>query len=302
MVMSRFESFIRDLSFLLCEIRLTSHLTEECLKINEYLDTQNIVIDTKDIKFETQSIINLCNYLILEFRDIPKEIKVSLKNISVYYGAILRSEYRDNINGLYVIIDPEFTNDRDPMIIAKAAINGGASVLQLRDKKSDKGNILELAHCLNDLCLSNGVELIINDHADIAFAVKCFGLHVGQTDLSVEASRDVLSPHQHIGRSNREFDQLENSQKLDIDHLAFGPVFGTSTKAIIREPQGIERLKEAYGIANLPLVAIGGINQENISSVAAIGIKSICVTSAVGTANDPERACSELVKAMKLEN
>ena len=185
-------------------------------------------------------------------------------------------------------------------MIAQGAVSGGAKILQLRDKNSDKGLILELAHKLQELCKNSDTVLIINDHADIAKAVQCFGLHVGQTDLSVEASRSVLNINQHIGRSNRELDQLEESQSMDIDHVAFGPMFSTRTKVIDREPQGIERLQAAREISSKPLVAIGGINIDNIEMVMACSPDAICVTGAVGLAENPEKAARALSKCIEV--
>ena len=214
-------------------------------------------------------------------------------------GAQLRQEQADRIRGLYVIIDPQVTGGRDPLAIAEAALQGGARMLQLRDKLRDKGQSLPLALDLQRLCEAHDALLIINDHLDLAAAVGSGGAHVGQTDLPVAEARKVLAPHQVLGRSNREFDQLAQSAEMGADHLAFGPIYMTDTKSIVRNPQGPERLRQARAVSDLPLVAIGGINAQNVGPVIDAGADAVCVTAAVGAAPDPEAAANQLVEAIR---
>ena len=223
----------------------------------------------------------------------------ALTSLAGELGAALRRQQAHRVRGLYVIIDPQVTGGRPPLEVAAAAVRGGAKMLQLRDKLRDKGESLPLAQDLQDLCAANDVLLIINDHLDLAAAVGSGGAHVGQTDLPVAQARRVLAPHQVLGRSNREFQQLAESQELGADHLAFGPIYQTDTKSIVRNPQGPERLKQAREVAKAPLVAIGGINAENVGPVVQAGADAICVTAAVGAAPEPEAAASQLVQAIQ---
>lgn len=213
-------------------------------------------------------------------------------------GAALRRQQADRIGGLYVIIDPQVTNGRDPMGIARAAVRGGARMLQLRDKLRDKGEVLPLATALQQLCQANSVALIINDHADLAAVVGAAGVHLGQTDLPVAQARRVLSPRQMLGRSNHEIEELVQSQEMGADHVAFGAIYRTGTKGVGRPPQGVEQLRRAREVTKVPLVAIGGINADNVAPVVAAGADAVCVTAAVGTAPDPEAATARLVKAI----
>jgi thiamine-phosphate diphosphorylase len=222
----------------------------------------------------------------------------ALADLSSQLGAALRRQQAHRVRGLYVIIDPQVTGGRAPLDIARAAVAGGARMLQLRDKLRDKGQSLPLAQELARLCQASDVLLIINDHVDLAVAVEAGGVHVGQTDLPVAQARRTLAPHQVLGRSNREFDQLVESQELGADHLAFGPIYTTSTKSTGRQPQGPERLRQARNLTSLPLVAIGGINAENVAPVVEAGADAICVTAAVGAAADPEAAARRLVEAI----
>ncbi|MEC9310017.1 MAG: thiamine phosphate synthase [Chloroflexota bacterium] len=221
-----------------------------------------------------------------------------VNDISIKLGYTLRNRQSYRVKGLYVIIDPEVTSGRNPLQIAQAAVRGGASMLQLRDKLRDKGESLKLAWDLQELCVANDVLLIINDHIDLAVAINSGGVHLGQTDLPVKDARAILKPGQVLGRSNREYDQLSESQDMNVDHVAFGPIYATTTKSTGREPQGSERLKQARALTTLPLVAIGGINVHNLAPVIVAGADAICVTASVGLSDDPERSSNELVEAI----
>ena len=216
-------------------------------------------------------------------------------------GAALRRQQAHRVRGLYVIIDPEVTGGRDPLAIARAAIRGGARMLQLRDKLRDKGEVLPLATELQKLCQANDALLIINDHVDLAASIgpNSVGVHVGQTDLPVANARRILAPQQVLGRSNREISLLVESQEMGADHVAFGAIYPTSTKPGGRGPQGPERVKEARAVTQVPLVCIGGITAENVAPVVEAGADAICVTAAVGLAPEPEAAANSLVEAIR---
>jgi thiamine-phosphate diphosphorylase len=231
--------------------------------------------------------------------ETSQALSQALAVLAAGLGAALRQEQAHRIRGLYVIIDPEVTGGRDPQDIAAAAIRGGARMLQLRDKLRDKGETLLLGIALQQLCQANDVLLIINDQVDLAAAIGSGGVHVGQTDLPVAEARRVLAPHQVVGRSNREFEQLIESQEMGADHVAFGSIYQTSTKSVGRPPQGVERLRQAREVSKVPLVAIGGINAENVAPVVEAGADAVCVTAAVGAAPDPEAAAHGLVEAIR---
>ena len=152
-----------------------------------------------------------------------------LEDLTIQLEAIVRKETADLVRGLYVIVDPKVTGGREPMAIARASVRGGARMLQLRDKLRDKGQSLALGFELQKLCADSGVSLIINDHVDIATIVGSAGLHVGQTDIPVDAARQVLAPGQMLGRSNNSIEQLVESEQMGADHVAFGAVFETDT-------------------------------------------------------------------------
>ena len=233
--------------------------------------------------------------------DAALQLRRALSDAVGRIGSAVRQAQASRIRGLYVIIDPEVTGGRDPLDIARAAINGGAKLLQLRDKLRDKGEQLPLAAALRDLCAANDALLIINDHADLAAALgpEHVGLHVGQTDLPVAEARKILAPGQVLGRSNREIELIVESQQMGADHVAFGAMYTTTTKEVTRAPQGPERLRQARAAARVPLVAIGGITAENVAPVVQAGADAICVTAAVGSAPNPEAAAAELTEAIR---
>jgi thiamine-phosphate diphosphorylase len=243
---------------------------------------------------------------ILEFTgaveiDSALQLHRALDDANQRVGRTLRRQQAGRIRGLYVIIDPEVTGGREPIDVAKAAINGGARMLQLRDKLRDKGEQMPLAIALRDLCAANDALLIINDHADISAALgpEHVGLHVGQTDLPVADARKILAPGQLLGRSNRDIDLIIESQEMGADHVAFGAIYQSTTKSGGRGPQGPERLRDARAVTKVPLVAIGGINAENVAPVIEAGADAVCVTAAVGLAPEPEAAASRLVEAIR---
>ena len=209
-----------------------------------------------------------------------------------------REQIRQRVVGLYVIIDPQVTGGREPLTVAQGALEGGARILQLRDKARDKGESLPLARELTSLCRRYGALFIINDHADLAVVAEADGLHVGQQDLPVAEARQVLMSHQIVGRSNALLEEAMESQAQGADYIAVGSMFPTATKEKTR-PAGLETLRRVKEAVSRPVVAIGGIREENVSDVVHAGADAVCVTSAVGLAKDPRAAVERLVEKIR---
>ena len=194
-------------------------------------------------------------------------------------------------------MDPEHTAGRQPEEITRAALAGGATIIQLRDKVSDKGPMLETVIKVSELCKEAGALFFMNDHADIAVLSAADGLHVGQTDLPVDAARKILVPGQMIGTSNHAMQEALVSISEQVDYVAVGAIYGTATKEVTVSA-GLETLVMIRGEIGSPIAAIaaiGGINASNIGPVMAAGAEMACVISAVGMAADPEAATRELV-------
>ncbi len=215
-------------------------------------------------------------------------------------GADMRARVASKIRGLYVILDPDATNGRPVLEVAEASLKGGASVIQLRDKSSDKSEVLSTARALKEMCDGHSSLLVVNDDADVALAANAHGLHIGQTDLPVAVARRVLAPHQLLGRSNNTVDEAMDSQGQGVDYLAVGAVYATSTVGKGTRPAvGVEMVSGIKGMVAQPVVAIGGINADNVSEVVRAGADCVCVVSAVTLAGDPEAAARRLVEAIE---
>ena len=207
----------------------------------------------------------------------------------------MRSEIVERMRGIYVIVDPEHTNNRNVIEVAEAAFNGGAATVQLRDKISSKRTMVETATEIQNLANDAGSLFIMNDHADIARIVASDGLHVGQKDISVEDSRVVLDDRQIVGTSNALVTEAQESERIGAAYLAVGAMFPTATKIDTR-PAGLETLTEIRAKTSTHIVAIGGINESNLNAVLAAGADSICIASAITKAEDVEAAARSLVK------
>ena len=212
-------------------------------------------------------------------------------------GGDIRARNAKMLDGIYVIVDPEATRGRPVTDVALQSLEGGASVVQLRDKNSDKGTMLDTARQIKDMCDDHGAIFVMNDHADVAHASKAHGLHVGQTDLPVASARSMLDPRQLIGNSNGGMDEALRSWGEAVDYIAVGAIYPTTTMGKSgRTALGPEMITRVKNAVSQPVVAIGGINQDNIADVARAGADSICVVSAVTFADDPKSATESLVE------
>lgn len=204
------------------------------------------------------------------------------------------------VKGLYVILDPEATNGRPVLEIANLVLEGGASIIQLRDKSNDKSEVLTTARCLKEMCRRYMASFVSNDSADLAFASDADFLHLGQTDLPVAVARKILKYTQAIGRSNNGIGECLESQSQGADYLAVGAIFPTNTMGKSgRTAVGLDMISKVKDTISRPVVAIGGINSNNIESVVRAGADCVCVVSAVTTSRDPKSATALLVSLME---
>ena len=210
-----------------------------------------------------------------------------------------RLERIQKVRGLYVIVDPEATKGRAVVDVAAAALRGGTSVIQLRDKTRDKGEVLQVARAIKALCDEHDALFIVNDDADIALLSEAHGLHVGQTDLPVAEARRVLTAEQIVGRSNNGVEESLESQGQGADYVAVGAIYATTTMGKSgRTALGPGMIGEVKDAVSAPVVAIGGISAGNIAEVARAGADCVCVVSAVTYADDVEGAARGLVALM----
>ncbi len=161
-------------------------------------------------------------------------------------------------------------------------IAGGATLIQLRDKHATPSEFYHHAAAALKIARDQGVRLIVNDRVDIALAMKADGVHLGQTDMPVEAARDLLGQNAIVGISTHNLAQAELATRLPVDYIAFGPIFGTSTKANPDPTVGLSTLNEVRSIVgSLPLVAIGGIDFANARETLEAGADAVAIISAL---------------------
>lgn len=200
------------------------------------------------------------------------------------------------LNGLYVITDEELCPGRTHVGIARAAIAGGARIVQIRDKKASDRDFYEAAMAIRMLTADAGALFLVNDRVHIAAAVQADGVNVGQTDIPVSAARGILGPKAVIGLSCDSVEQATEAEKLGADYVGFGPVFPTYTKHDAGPVSGIDTLRQVCESISLPVIAIGGIGASNIALVAEAGATGAAVISAIVCANDMAQATQDLIR------
>ncbi len=199
------------------------------------------------------------------------------------------------------MVDSRAMGGRPEREVARAAIAGGARVIQLRDKVREKGRLLPVASGLRVLCRQAGVVFIINDHVDLALASGADGVHVGQKDLPVSVVRRQLPIDALVGCSTNNPEEARRAQEEGADYVGVGALFPTASKADIR-PASLQVLAAVRQAVPLPIVAIGGINRDNAAAAVAAGADAVAVISAVCSAEDPEAAARALTKVLEVGN
>ena len=169
------------------------------------------------------------------------------------------------IQGIYAIV-----GEGDPVGQARAAVDGGAGVVQVRMKQAPAGEVLAVAREI--VAMARGRALVlVNDRADLAVLSGADGVHVGEDDLPPEEARRIMGPALLVGRSTRTLAEARAALAAGDDHVGFGPVFGTRSKALAVPARGLEALREVAAGLDAPVVAIGGIALDTVGDVAGAG-------------------------------
>jgi thiamine-phosphate pyrophosphorylase len=200
---------------------------------------------------------------------------------------------------LYVMLSSGRCKSGSLREVARAAVAGGADAIQLREKDIEDDAFLAYAAELRELTDQTDRLLIINDRADIAAIVGADGLHLGQRDLPITDARRLLRPGAFIGRSCHSVQQAQQAINEGADYVALGPIYRTATKD--RQPVGpglLDEIRKVYETVPLPVVAIGGINADNVAEVVQRGAKCVAVCSAVNDADDPQAAAEAIRKQL----
>jgi thiamine-phosphate pyrophosphorylase len=196
---------------------------------------------------------------------------------------------------LHLVIGRENCNKRSLEEIVLQAVQGGVTVVQLREKittATTKANIVALAKQLKQLLKPYNVLLIINDHVDIAREIDADGVHLGQQDMDYPSARKLLGPHKIIGLSVTNLQEAQAAkQYADIDYLGVGPVFPTKTKTDAATPISSDELTKILTLLiNKSIILIGGITVENIAKILAPGVTGVAVSSDICTAPNPTKS------------
>ena len=208
---------------------------------------------------------------------------------------LTRHQKVEKVTGLYVIIDAESLRGRKEIDVARQAIQGGARVIQLRDKVRPRGMLVPIARELKKVCSESDVVFIVNDYLDLALASDADGLHIGQEDLPVADARRMLPEDKILGCSAATLAEAVAAEKQGADYVAVGSIYATPSKTDIRLA-GLKTLRQVRKKVSVLLVAIGGINEDNVADIIKAGADSVAVISAVLGADDVKKASQKLIK------
>jgi len=200
---------------------------------------------------------------------------------------------------LHVLTDREWSRGRDLLSVAAAALDGGATVIQLRDKSASTRLLIEEGLALRALTRERGALLIVNDRVDVALAVEADGAHVGQDDMPAGLARRLLGPKRILGVSVANIEEADEAVAGGADYLGVGPIFPSPGKADAGPATGVHLLTELAKRYTIPLIAIGGITAENAVEVMRAGAAGVAVITAVVYAEDITAASRLLRSAVE---
>jgi thiamine-phosphate pyrophosphorylase len=193
-----------------------------------------------------------------------------------------------------IITDRTAVGNRALSDVVRAAVAGGATLVQFRDKNTDTRDMVEMGRVLHEITLAAEVPLLVNDRIDVALAIGAEGVHVGQDDMPAPLARQLIGPQRILGVSAENVAQAQQAEQEGADYLGVGAVFATPSKADANAPIGLEGLAEVVRSTTLPVLAIGGVTPDNTPAVMQAGAAGIAVIAAVMSAADPEAAARQL--------
>ena len=197
---------------------------------------------------------------------------------------------------LCVILDRAYLPGEKIFKVARGAILGGASLIQIRDKSSSTGELIKVIKKLKAITKKRGIPLIANDRADAAVSGGADGLHIGQGDIGARLARKLIGKDKILGVSVDNFNQALKAKQDGADYIAVGPIFKTPVKKE-KKQKGVGCLA-GFKKSGIPCFAIGGVDTTNVAKLAAIGITNIAVIRAVSCARDPRCAAKRLKEAL----
>ena len=194
---------------------------------------------------------------------------------------------------LYFITDSTNYEEDEFLRRVEAALQGGVTILQIREKNKGTRAYINLAEKVHALTRRYGVPLIIDDRVDVALAVDAEGVHLGAEDMTVAAARKILGEDKIIGATAKTVPWAMDEAAQGADYLGVGAIYPTTTK-VKTVLTSTDTLREICGAVSIPVNAIGGLNRDNIDVLAGIPVAGICAVSAIMKAEDPKKAAEEL--------
>lgn len=201
---------------------------------------------------------------------------------------------------LYLVTDRKVLKDKDLYKAVEEAIEGGVTLVQLREKEMDTLDFYKSALKMKSITDTFDVPLIINDRIDIALAVNADGVHIGQSDMPLIKARELLGKDKIIGVSAHSIEEAVEAEKNGATYLGVGAIFNTSTKSDAKAVS-LEKLEQIKKSVKIPMVGIGGINEENAREVILAGVDGISVVSAILGAKDIKKKSELMFKIVNLK-
>lgn len=200
---------------------------------------------------------------------------------------------------LYAVTDKSWLKTGESLLdVCEKVLASGATFLQLREKDFNQADFEKEAEQLGRLCAKHRVPFVINDSVEIALQCNADGVHVGQSDIKGRNIRSMIGPDKILGISAGTVEEAIAAEKAGADYIGVGAVFGTSTKKDARNLT-VEKLREIRSAVTIPVVAIGGINAENVVQLSGSGVNGVAVISAIFAAKDPGKATAQLLTLAK---
>ncbi len=199
---------------------------------------------------------------------------------------------------LYFITDSTGYSEAEFLERCEAALRGGVTLVQIREKEKSTRKYIALTEKLHTLCRKYNVPLIVDDRIDVAMAVGAEGVHLGQSDMPVKMARKILGDSVIIGATAKTVEQAQKAYEQGADYLGVGAIYPTTTK-VKTVLTSRETLKDICNVVPIPVNAIGGLNKDNIDILRGIPIAGICAVSAIMKAENPETSARELLEKFK---
>lgn len=206
---------------------------------------------------------------------------------------------RPPIGRLHVLTDFTFQQRFSHAELALLAVQGGADVIQFRQKTGSIRDVLSSAHKTADVCREHGVPLLIDDRVDVAQVVGAAGVHLGQTDMPLSDARRVLGDDAIIGITAPSISEAEEALSGGADYIGFGPVYPTRSKANPSSVKGLEGVLEMANAVDIPVIGIAGITASRCADVLRAGAHGVAIMTAITCAEDPQHAASQFAQAIE---